>query len=244
MLYAHWDARPFADSTHPRTHRWRDDGASGVGVLLEVARQLGLKSADVGVDIVFFDAEDYGRPAWIETTEGSFRDWCLGSQFWAQNPHVPRYRARFGLLLDMVGAADARFHQEGTSLRYAPNVVRKVWRRAELLGFGDRFSSEATPQTIDDNLFVSDMAGIPSANIVDYRIKVRPMGYGPFHPCRQHEHHRPEHPERSGVNRAFGRVRTLNHPRRAVKNEPFLPGPSFLPSSTFGRCLACILRAP
>ena len=60
-------------------------------------------------------------------------------------------------------------------------MVRKVWRRAELLGFGDRFSSEATPQTIDDNLFVSDMAGIPSANIVDYRIKVRPMGYGPFH---------------------------------------------------------------
>ena len=184
MLYAHWDTRPFADKDSTRMREPIDganDGASGVGVLLEVARQLGLKSADVGVDIVFFDAEDYGRPAWIETTEGSFRDWCLGSQFWAQNPHVPRYRARFGLLLDMVGAADARFHQEGTSLRYAPNVVRKVWRRAELLGFGDRFSSEATPQTIDDNLFVSDMAGIPSANIVDYRIKVRPMGYGPFH---------------------------------------------------------------
>jgi hypothetical protein len=184
LLFAHWDTRPFADKDSTRTREPIDganDGASGVGVLLEVARQLGERPSDVGVDIIFFDAEDYGKPEWLPATENGYKDWCLGSQYWAQNPHRPGYRARFGVLLDMVGASDAAFHQEGTSLKYAPHIVRKVWKRAEDLGFGDRFSTSPTPMTIDDNYFISEMAGIPSANIVDYRIQVRPMGYGPFH---------------------------------------------------------------
>ena len=184
LWFAHWDTRPFADKDSVRNREPIDganDGASGVGVLLEIARQLGLEAADVGVDIVFFDAEDYGKPEWLPATENGYKDWCLGSQYWAQNPHRVGYRARFGILLDMVGAKDAVFHQEGTSLRFAPHVVRKVWKRAYDLGFGDRFDTSPTPPTIDDNYFVSDLAGIPSANIVDYRIQVRPMGYGPFH---------------------------------------------------------------
>jgi Zn-dependent M28 family amino/carboxypeptidase len=184
LLFAHWDTRPFADKDSVRTREPIDganDGGSGVGVLLEVARQLGKLPADIGVDIVFFDAEDHGKPEWMDATENGYRDWCLGSQYWAENPHKPGYRARFGILLDMVGAADAVFNQEGTSVRYAPHIVRKVWRRADELGFGDRFPNSQTPPTIDDNYFVSDMAGIPSANIVDYRTQVRPMGYGPFH---------------------------------------------------------------
>jgi hypothetical protein len=184
LLFAHWDTRPFADKDSTRTREPIDganDGASGVGVLLEVARQLGERPSDVGVDIIFFDAEDYGKPEWLPATENGYKDWCLGSQYWAQNPHRPGYRARFGVLLDMVGASDAAFHQEGTSLKYAPHIVRKVWKRAEDLGFGARFSTSPTPMTIDDNYFISEMAGIPSANIVDYRIQVRPMGYGPFH---------------------------------------------------------------
>ena len=184
LLFAHWDTRPFADKDTVRLREPIDganDGASGVGVLLEIARQLGLEAADVGVDIVFFDAEDYGRPEWLPSVEDGYKTWCLGSQFWAENPHRIGYRARFGILLDMVGAGDAVFHQEGTSLRYAPHVVRKIWKRAADLGFGDRFNPSPTPPTVDDNLFVSELAGIPSANIVDYRTQVRPMGYGPFH---------------------------------------------------------------
>ncbi|MGB1099575.1 MAG: M28 family peptidase [Flavobacteriales bacterium] len=184
LLFAHWDTRPFADKDTVRLREPIDganDGASGVGVLLEIARQLGLEAADVGVDIVFFDAEDYGRPEWLPAIEDGYKTWCLGSQFWAENPHRIGYRARFGILLDMVGAGDAVFHQEGTSLRYAPHVVRKIWKRAADLGFGDRFDPSPTPPTVDDNLFVSELAGIPSANIVDYRTQVRPMGYGPFH---------------------------------------------------------------
>ena len=184
LLFAHWDTRPFADKDSLRQREPIDganDGASGVGVLLEIARQLGQNPADIGVDIAFFDAEDYGRPEWLPSSQNGYKDWCLGSQFWAANPHRPGYRARFGILLDMVGARDAVFNQEGTSLRLAPHVVRKVWKRASDFGFGSRFSSRSTPQTIDDNLFVSELAGIPSANIVDYRVNVRPMGYGPFH---------------------------------------------------------------
>ena len=184
LLFAHWDTRPFADKDTVRLREPIDganDGASGVGVLLEIARLLGLEAADVGVDIVFFDAEDYGRPEWLPAIEDGYKTWCLGSQFWAANPHRIGYRARFGILLDMVGAGDAVFHQEGTSLRYAPHVVRKIWKRAADLGFSDRFNSSPTPPTVDDNLFVSELAGIPSANIVDYRTQVRPMGYGPFH---------------------------------------------------------------
>ena len=66
-------------------------------------------------------------------------------------------------------------------MQYAPNVVRKVWTRAGELGYGHRFLNEKTPSTIDDNLFVSEFAGVPSANIVDYRMNIRPMGYGFFH---------------------------------------------------------------
>jgi hypothetical protein len=185
MLYAHWDTRPFADKDTLRQREPIDganDGGSGVGVLLEVARHLtGGNGPDVGVDIVFFDAEDYGRPEWAPRTDNDYRDWCLGSQFWAANPHKAGYRAKFGILLDMVGAQDAVFNQEGTSLVYAPTVVTKVWSAARALGYGNLFRSDKTPQTVDDNLFVSELAGIPSVNIVHYQVQVLPMGYGAFH---------------------------------------------------------------
>lgn len=184
LLYAHWDTRPFADKDSTRIDIPIDganDGGSGVGVLLEIARQLSINPANVGVDIIFFDGEDYGKPNGIPSMEGDFLDWCLGSQHWSKQPHRYGYRARFGILLDMVGAKNAQFNKEGTSMQYAPNVVRKVWTRADELGYGQRFLNEETPSTIDDNLFVSEFAGVPSANIVDYRMNIRPMGYGFFH---------------------------------------------------------------
>ena len=184
LLFAHWDTRPFADKDSIRMREPIDganDGASGVGVLLEVARQLSIDPVDVGVDIVFFDAEDYGKPEWDDSQIDGILTWCLGSQYWAQNPHRMGYHADFGILLDMVGASDAVFHQEGTSMKFAPHVVDKIWTRADELGYGERFKTRETPPTVDDNLFVSNMARIPSANIVDYRMNIRPMGYGPFH---------------------------------------------------------------
>lgn len=190
MLYAHWDTRPFADKDTIRQREPIDganDGGSGVGVLLEIARHLNDESLPVnlGVDIVFFDAEDYGTPEWAASDQRDFRDWCLGSQFWANQPHEIGYTARYGILLDMVGAKNAVFNQEGTSMAFAPSLVKRIWSAAERLGHGDFFQTQVTPETIDDNLFVSQLAGIPSANIVHYQVQVLPMGYGPFHHTHQ-----------------------------------------------------------
>ena len=184
LLYAHWDTRPFADKDTLRQREpidGADDGASGVGVLLEIARHLGTHGPDVGVDIIFFDAEDYGAPEWAPASSNSHLTWCLGSQFWANEPHVFGYQAKYGILLDMVGAKDAHFNMEGTSMAFAPARVKHIWQTAERLGHADLFTTAVTPQTIDDNLFVSQFAGIPSVNIVHYRMRVLPMGYGPHH---------------------------------------------------------------
>jgi len=170
LLMAHWDSRPYADHDPDEASRdlpidGANDGASGVGVLMEVARQLSLKPATLGVDIILFDLEDYGVPAHkdIEWTEDS---WCLGSQYWSHNPHVPGYSARFGILLDMVGAADARFTQEEVSRYYAKPVLDKVWNLASQLGFGRYFVFEQTPQLIDDHRYVNEIIGIPSIDII------------------------------------------------------------------------------
>ena len=171
LLCAHWDSRPFADhdpdpANHFRPVPGANDGASGVGVLLEVARCLSVEGAAVGVDVVLFDLEDFGEH---ENWQGYANDsWGLGSQHWARSPHVPGYRARFGVLLDMVGAPDAVFLREGTSMHYAPAVVRKIWAAARELGLGKHFVDRDGEPLIDDHLYVNRIAGIPTADIIDY----------------------------------------------------------------------------
>ncbi|MGF1638245.1 MAG: M28 family peptidase [Cyclobacteriaceae bacterium] len=176
LLAAHWDTRPFADKDTLNKHAPFDganDGASGVGVLLEIARVLQISEApDVGIDIIFFDGEDYGEHE--DADKVPFRDgkmkiwWCLGSQYWSLNLHEPRYSAYFGVLLDMVGAKSAKFYREGGSMQFAPKVVRKVWNTARDLGHGAYFINENSPGITDDHIFVNRDAKIPMINIVDY----------------------------------------------------------------------------
>jgi len=183
LLFAHWDTRPFADKDESRVNFPIDganDGGSGVGVLLEAARHFGAFPPEVGVDIIFFDTEDYGSPEG-SSYESKAEDWCLGSQYWGKNPHKKGYNARFGILLDMVGAKDAVFPKEGTSMYYAAGVTRKIWSTAKRLGHGNLFTDEQVGQTIDDHLFVNALANIPSAAIVHYHSEPERYGYGHFH---------------------------------------------------------------
>lgn len=172
LLCAHWDSRPVADHDPDPANRKKpvpgaNDGASGVGVLLEIARLMSLNDPGLGVDIVLFDAEDYGEP---QDYQGAYQDaWALGSQYWAKNPHIPGYSARFGILLDMVGASGAQFSKEQFSRYYAPNIVRKVWQTAERLGYNNLFLNTNSGQITDDHLYVNEYLRIPTIDIIDYQ---------------------------------------------------------------------------
>lgn len=174
LLFAHWDTRPYSDhDADPDNHRrpldGADDGGSGVGVLLEIARQIGIKSPNAGIDIIFFDAEDYGTPEFArDQYRNTSETWCLGSQFWAKNPHTPNYTAEFGILLDMVGAKDAVFYKEYTSMRYAARYVDEVWETARNLGYGKFFIQANGGGVTDDHEFVIKGRGIPSLDIINY----------------------------------------------------------------------------
>ncbi len=172
MLASHWDSRPFADQDSVLTSKavpGANDGASGVGVLLEVARVLSNDTTklDLGVDIVFFDAEDWGNSA-VATDE--FGDFCLGSRYWADNKHLPNYTAYFGVLLDMVGAKGATFPKEGYSVRNANEVVRTVWNTASQLGYSNFFIDQQGPSITDDHVPVNEKAKFPMIDIIHLRM--------------------------------------------------------------------------
>lgn len=182
LLFAHWDSRPYSDQDEEKFHHTpidgADDGASGVGVLLEIARQIGLKGIDIGIDIIFFDAEDYGTPSFI--TDFTPDTWCLGTQFWAKNPHIPGYKADFGILLDMVGSKGATFYKEATSRRYAAPVVERVWSTARNLGYGKFFLNADGPGIIDDHQYVIAGRNIPSINIINLKPNETAHGFGEY----------------------------------------------------------------
>jgi len=181
LLFAHWDSRPYADHDKDPANQMKpidgaDDGASGVGVLLEMARQFSIKSPAIGIDIIFFDAEDYGTPEFVK--EYKENTWCLGAQFWAKNPHVKGYKADFGILLDMVGAKNASFFKEATSMRYAPQVVEEVWSTARDLGYGKFFINAEGGAITDDHQYVILGRNIPCIDII-YTDPESDNGFGP-----------------------------------------------------------------
>ncbi|MDR0894541.1 MAG: M28 family peptidase [Prevotellaceae bacterium] len=171
-LFAHWDSRPWADADPDVTKHYTpilgaNDGASGVGVLLEIARHLQRVPTELGVDIVLVDAEDYGTH---RAYTGAHREeaWGLGAQYWARNPHIQGYRARFGILLDMVGGKQAEFRYEGYSQEFASSINKKVWQAAEQSGFGSTFVQKNGGLVTDDHLFINRYAGIPTIDIIPY----------------------------------------------------------------------------
>lgn len=169
LLAAHWDSRSWAD--HDRNDNLQhspvpgaNDGASGVAALMEMARVMSTMPPSVGVDIIFFDVEDQGAPEWSEVYDQD--TWCKGSQYWAQNRHVPFYSAVYGVLFDMVGTQHPRFTKEQISRSFAPGLTDKLWRAAAALGYGHVFVNQETDPILDDHYYVNSLAGIPMVDIV------------------------------------------------------------------------------
>lgn len=162
LLCAHWDTRPWADEDpDPKNHDTpvlgANDGASGVAVLLEVARLLHKHKAPVGVDIVLFDGEDAG-------TSGSMNSWAQGSQYFARTL-APQDRPIFGVLIDMIGDADLVITKEANSLAAARPVVEKVWKIAQDLGC-TAFKPELGSSIMDDHIPLLQV-GIPCIDLID-----------------------------------------------------------------------------
>lgn len=163
LLVAHWDTRPWADNdpdpaNHDKPVPGANDGASGVAVLLEIARVLGQQgTVGKGIDILFVDAEDYG-------SEGDDESWALGARMFVQNP-PEGYRPARVILLDMVGGRGTSFRREMFSDAYAPALLDDVWDAAALAGHADLFTNLQGGAITDDHVeFLK--AGVPAIDII------------------------------------------------------------------------------
>jgi glutaminyl-peptide cyclotransferase len=165
LLAAHWDTRPWAskDKEEPNsTFDGANDGASGVAVLLEIARTIQASNPpEVGIDLLFFDGEDWGQ-------EGNGRSdtWCLGSQYWAKNKGG--YAAYYGILLDMVGGKNAQFPYEGISRKMAKKILTHVWTQAADIGYSKYFIPRKEGEITDDHYYVNNIAKIPMIDILHW----------------------------------------------------------------------------
>ena len=170
MICSHWDSRPWADhdddeANHKTPIDGANDGASGVAVLMELARQFAQKMPAIGVDLVCFDAEDCGTPEWDKADHDSEHTWCLGSQYWAGKHHKEGYVADYGILLDMVGGPNSVFLKESFSIQMAPAVTDKVWAAGQRIGYANYFVSDIAGFVTDDHVPVNQ-CGIPCTDVI------------------------------------------------------------------------------
>ncbi len=177
FLSAHWDSRRVGEEDKDPSKQGQaidgaDDGASGVGVIMQIAKTIQANPIDLGVDVVLFDVEDQG-----ERESNERESWCLGSQYWSKNLYPENYKPEYGILLDMVGSKNPRFAKDQVSRRYAPKVQEKIWNLAKNMGYSDKFVDELGGNLTDDHYFVNVIAGIPMVDIIN-QVKGSEHGFG------------------------------------------------------------------
>jgi len=163
MISAHWDTRPWAENSVSIMRKNQpiigaNDGASGVAVILEIARTLKNFPPQIGVSLVLFDAEDYG------SSEDSW-SYCKGSQYFAQN--VPFPYPRYAINLDMVADKDPQFYIERYSYQQNSALVLELWEKAASLNLTS-FKKQAKYTIFDDHVPLYQIAGIPAIDIIDF----------------------------------------------------------------------------
>jgi len=161
ILSAHWDSRPWADAdldstAHSKPVLGANDSASGCAVLLTIGELLGVEACAYGVDLVFFDGEDYGQPG-LDTS------YARGAQAFARElSRLPLY----AINLDMIGDADLRVYPDRYGVERAPQLVRYVWGRAQRLGL-EAFDDSRTVGVYDDHVPLLE-AGVPAIDLIDF----------------------------------------------------------------------------
>lgn len=164
LISAHWDTRLWADKDPDKTN-WdkpivgANDGASGVAIILEIARQLKKTPSSAGVDLVLFDGEDLGKSGWPES-------FSAGARYFAAN-RPAGFNPRFGINIDMVGDRNLEIYREQNSERLAPEIQSLVFSTARTLGIPQFFDSPGEEIT-DDHLPLNNV-GIPTIDLIDFR---------------------------------------------------------------------------
>ncbi len=167
LLCSHYDTRPIADQ-EPDIRRWREpflsanDGGSGVALLMELAHQIKDVPA-VGVDMVFFDGEEY---VFDPRPDGD--TYFFGSEHFAREYRQGRPKCQYGagVLLDMVGGKDAHFPIERNSWLSAAALVQTLWQTAAKQGCA-AFRNELGFEVRDDHIALN-RAGIPTVDVIDF----------------------------------------------------------------------------
>ena len=178
VLCAHWDSRPYADEEQDISLAvlpilGANDGASGVGILTELARQISKNNPDIGIDFILFDGEDYGK-------SHDLNHYFIGSRFIAE--HYPLQKPKYAILLDLVGDKDAQFRFDPLSLSSHEPLLRSIWDIAKELGFS-QFKTETGNGVADDHEMLIN-AGIKSINIIDVQL----VGNIDMNPRRKYWH--------------------------------------------------------
>jgi len=192
VLYlTHWDTRPTADEDPNFGNRARpilgaNDGASGVGLFLALGDVFKKQRPSVGVDLLFVDGEDWG--AFEPDSSGHFPDALFGSQYFADHLPSPNYQPLFGVLFDMIGDADLQIFQEPNSVQGAPEVVSRVWRVADSLGYNQYFRTGMWPAITDDHVPLLKK-GLHVIDVLDFWYGTPPASGNPEDSPSPNYHH-------------------------------------------------------